>query len=84
MVDNIKLEEEGMTNDFTFSDSKKINWSNRLYSLNWSQDLSDKIFFHTQLGASDYYFDSSSYNESFNTSTAFRDSLTVQSTSWRE
>jgi len=62
--DNIQLTEAGTNTTseeiFDYFDTKKIQWDNRLFSINWKKDLSDKVFMNMQAGVSSYFFNSTS------------------------
>ncbi len=78
--DNIGIDDTSTSGPSRFFDSNRINWDNRLISLNWNKDLSDKIFINTQLGSSSFYFDSKSINKTFEDN-VITDSLNVRTTS---
>ncbi len=78
--DNIGIDDTSSSGPTRFFDSNRINWDNRLVSLNWSKDLSDKIFINAQLGSSNFYFDSKSVTKTI-VDNVITDSLNVRTTS---
>jgi len=61
--DNIFLRRTDNSNaELSFIDSNNLGWNNRLATLNWSTALSEKIYFHSQIGVTEFIFQSRSAN----------------------
>ena len=60
--DNIFLRRANTNSEISFIDSNGLGWNNRLATLNWSTALSEKVYFHSQIGLTEFIFQSRSAN----------------------
>ncbi len=60
--DNIFLRRNNVDSQLSFIDSNSLGWNNRLATLNWRTALSDKVYLHSQIGITEFIFQSRSAN----------------------
>jgi len=64
-TDRVVLERQEEQLDLSFIDFNRIGWANNLMALNWNLSLSEKVFFHSHIGSSNFEFSSRSANTVF-------------------
>lgn len=60
--DNIRLLRQNTDSELSFIDSNDLGWNNTLATLNWSRVLGDKVYFHSQIGYTEFQLNSRSSN----------------------
>ena len=61
-TDRVLIEREEQESSFSFVEHNRIDWDNTMAAVHWNVSLSDKIFFHSKIGVSNFGFRSRTAN----------------------
>ncbi len=61
-TDKILIEREEQESSFSFVEHNRIEWDNTMAAGHWNVSLSDKVFFHSKVGVSNFGFRSRTAN----------------------